>query len=70
MKLILKKAQALREKIVAQCEKRDQYFMNRSDKWQKSSNGKAYENKTASLADSVEAIDQAISEIKSSNPEL
>ncbi|MDB4157940.1 hypothetical protein N9609_00465, partial [bacterium] len=62
---VLKKSQDLREKIVAQCEKRDQYFTARSDKWQESANGKAYNKKTADLADSVEAIDQAITEIKS-----
>jgi len=65
MKLVLKNANALRNKLVTKCEKRDQYFTARSDKWQESPNGKAYNKKTADLADSVGAIDQAISEIKS-----
>ena len=65
MKSVLKKLETLRAKIVAQCEKRDKYSTTRSDQWKESANGKAYEYKTAKLANSVTGIDDAITEIKS-----
>ena len=65
MKSVLKKLETLREQIVAQCEKRDKYFTTRSDQWQESAKGRAYEYKTAELANSVIGIDDAITEIKS-----
>lgn len=65
MKSVLKKLEITREKIVNQCEKRDAYFMSKSEEWQESKRGKAYNTKTAVLANSIDGIDNAITEVKS-----
>ncbi|AUS04518.1 hypothetical protein [Pseudotamlana carrageenivorans] len=64
MKNLLNKLQATRTQIVNKVEKRDESALKRSDKWHESQRAKAYESKTAELANTVEHLDEAINNLQ------
>lgn len=64
MKRILVQLKKQRENLVKKSEKRDEYFMKRSDQWQDSGVGAIYENKTGQLSEVIEHLDGSISELE------
>jgi hypothetical protein len=63
MKNLIANLEKVEQKIIEKCEKRDAISLKRSDDWRESPQGKIYEHKTGVLADSVDGIREAISNI-------
>lgn len=51
MKKLLEKLKKLHKAMEAECEKRQEYYDDKSEGWQDSSKGCIYENKTGKLED-------------------
>jgi hypothetical protein len=60
MEKILKKIEKSREQLVELAKKRDESFAKRSDKWQDSDKGIAFEVNTMLITDVVAGLDNAI----------
>lgn len=63
MDAILKQLKKQRENLVSAAQKRDDYFMNRSEAWQNSASGVIYETKTQNIADVISTLDKAITKL-------
>ncbi|WP_047789420.1 hypothetical protein [Tenacibaculum mesophilum] len=64
MEAILTKLEKTREQLVKKANERDSKFVNRSEKWQNSEKGAAYEVNTSLIADIVQNLDDAIENAK------
>ncbi len=64
MEAILTKLEKTREQLVKKANERDRKFVKRSEKWQNSEKGVAFEVNTSLIADMVENIDEAIENAK------
>ncbi|WP_435138834.1 hypothetical protein [Formosa sp. A9] len=64
MKPQLKKLLKVREELIEKTEKRDAAALKRTDAWYNSKKGKEYESQTAKIANSVEALNEAIQELE------
>ncbi|CAM1341799.1 hypothetical protein [Tenacibaculum aestuarii] len=64
MEAILTKLEKTREQLVKKANERDSKFVNRSEKWQDSDKGVAFEVNTSLIADIVQNLDDAIENAK------
>lgn len=64
MKAILTKLEKTRKQLVNEATERDRKFLDRSEKWQKSEKGAAYEVNTSLIADVIDNMDEAIRNVK------
>lgn len=63
MEGILKQLKKQRAKLVATAEHRDEYFTNRTEKWQESPAAALYETKTQGIAEVIDKLDSTITEL-------
>ena len=63
MKAILNQLKKQRAKLVKASEKRDKYFMKRTEAWQNGASGTLYEMKTQELAEIITKLDATITEL-------
>lgn len=64
MEAIKTKLEKTREQLVKLASERDEKFMKRSEKWQNSDKGVAYEVNTSLIVDVVQNIEDAIENAK------
>ena len=60
----LNKLKKIKQQIIAKAEKRDATALSRSDQWQDSIKGFTYETNTATLANVVETLEEAIKDLE------
>lgn len=64
MKNEINKLKKIKEKIIDKTERRDKVALLRSDDWYNSDKGKKHEEATAKLAEAVENVNDAITELE------
>lgn len=64
MKKILSQLEAIKEKLELKLEQREEYFVDRSDKWRESEKGDLYQDKTDELQNVIDSIDESIMELQ------
>ncbi|MGJ5643240.1 hypothetical protein [Formosa sp. S-31] len=64
MKPQLEKLIKVREELIRKTEKRDAAALKRTDAWYQSEKGKAFEAKTAQIANTAETLNEAIKELE------
>lgn len=60
----IKKLKKVREQLVEKATKRDEKYVNRSEKWQQSVRGLVFEKVTQNIGDAVEALDKTIRQLE------
>ncbi len=64
MKKLLEQLKKQIEPLENECNKRDDYFDNKSDNWQETTTGQNYEEKTDQVGDLLSSIEECIDNIE------